>query len=85
MRAIKNRIDVTASGLYGAQHFFVDGIERIHVKQTPPNTGLISRHDNAISFMGELGNRFHTAGDGFPFFRRLDVVIRISVDNAVTV
>ena len=66
-------------------HFVVNGIQRGHVEQTAPDTGLIGRHHHTIIGLHHQGNRLQASRYGLPFVRTLDELIGIVIDDTVAV
>jgi len=66
-------------------HFFVHRVERVHVEQPAADAGLVGRHHDLEARLVQAGNRFETAGNGFPFGGRFNEVIGVVINDAVTV
>ena len=85
MRTEKDRVNAPARLSYRAIHFLVNGVERVHLEQAAADARLVGAHHDAITPLIEAGDGLRTAGDRQPFFRRLDEVIRVVVDDAITI
>ena len=85
MRAEKNRIDSRAHIGASLDHFFVDGIERVHLEQPAAHTGLIGGHHHAVAPLIQSRDRFQAAGNGLPFLGGFDELRRVMIDHAIAV
>ena len=71
--AIENGIDSTANHGKCLMHFFMHGIECVHVEQAATNAGLVRRNNHLVTRLIQAGDGFQTAGQWLPFGGRLDV------------
>ena len=85
MRTKKDCIDATADQRQRLVHLVVDGVQHRHVEQTAPDAGLIGCHHHAVAGLVQARDGFQTAGNGAPFFRVLDELLGVEVDDAVAV
>src|SRR5882724_7831674 len=81
----KHGIDARTRQCASLMHLVVYHIEHGHVEQPAPDTGLIGRHHHTIIGLVQARNRLQAAGNRLPFFRALDELIGIEIDDTVAV
>ena len=64
---------------------FVHGFQVIKIKQPSPNTGLVGRHDYAVTGPVKPGYGIYTSGQRYPFIDSLDVIVGVLIDNTIPV
>ena len=57
----------------------------VKIKQPSPNTGLVGRHDYAVTGPVKPGYGSYTAGQRDPFIDSLDVIIGVLIDYTIPV
>ncbi len=85
VRAEENGVDAPAYRRQRFVHFAMDGVERAHVEQAPPNARLIGGHRHMPALVVQPGNGLQAAGNGHPLVGRLDEIVAVLVDDAVAV
>jgi hypothetical protein len=66
-------------------HLGVHGVERSHVKQTAPQTGLVGGHHHMPTGVVQPRNGLQRTGQRLPLGRGLDELCTVFVDGAVAV
>jgi hypothetical protein len=68
-----------------AVHLVVDRVERADVEEPAADAGLVGRDDGAIAGLVQARDGLEATGNRNPFFRRLDELVAVDVDDAVAV
>ena len=66
-------------------HFFVHGVQRVHIEQAPAQAGLIGGHHHMPAGLRQHGDGVQAARQRNPFHAVFDEIIAIVVDDAVAV
>jgi hypothetical protein len=66
-------------------HLVVNGVQRCHFEEPAAYAGLVGRHHDVITGLGELRNGLEAAGYRLPLVRVLDVGVAVDVDDAVAI
>ena len=85
VRAEKHRVDAPAGLMRQMVHFFVHGVQRVHIEQAPAQAGLIGGHGHGPAGFAQVGDGRDGAGQGNPLVDRFDVVVGVVINHAVAV
>ena len=81
-----NGVPLVGDGLRDrAMHPVVDGVQRRHLEEPAPDTGLIGCDHDVVSRLGELCDGFQAPAQRLPLVRTLDVRVAVVVDDTVAV
>ena len=85
MRTEKDGIDFTTLGTHRFEHFGLDAPKHVHVEQPAGDTRLVAGDDDLVAVAMQTGDGLQTSGNGDPLLGRLDVFVRVFVDDAVAI